>query len=875
LFTDIEGSTQLWSDAPEVMARALARHDEIVRSVIAAHRGVLFSTSGDGSAACFGRASDAVSAALEAQLAVTAERWPPEARLRVRMGLHTGEADERDGDYFGPVVNLAARVMGAGGGGQILATATTADVLGRAADVEVVRLGRFHLRGIADAVEIVGFHGRGLPWLDLVPTASPAHRLVRLPAARIELVGRAGLVEEIERIGATHRLVTLVGPGGVGKTSVAVEAAHRVADTFDRSVFVDLTTIDSNGDVGSVFAAALGTTSPLMASLAMSVRSERVLLVVDNCEHVLDGVAELVDQLLAAAPDLHVLTTTRELLGVPGERVVAVPPLQDDAALVALFRERAAAAGGPPIPDEADGVVLELCHRLDGLPLAVELAASRTVALTPGELLARLDDRLRLLDTGRRRGRDRHRTLRETIDWSFDLLSPAERDVYRHLAVFVDWFDLADAAAVCARTELDTVELLHGLVAKSLLVRAEQREHGRFRFLESIRDHAWQELDRVGAVEPTMNRMVDRMITRLTWLAEQVWDSADGPPVEAITDLLPTHRRAAQWCITTLDFDRGARLFTPFATMLYASFPLALPPAVDLAMLAPPDHPAMELELVALLSRMYQGHFRDYRPRITRIVALVGTWQAVPATVLPIVSYVAGLVGDYDTGAEAVRLQIDDSARGQVAAAAATSYDLLRGGGTVDDLDQIVATLRHVSTPFARATVLSNALLAAQVVAPERIGKLAAQIEGVCPGVVTFELHRRQCLGEWHLVRNELPDALRVVAPSIASAHRRGELSMLVPLLVLHALVLQALDRPEDAARISGRLPRHWSLYHTVHIESFWHWLDARTDSQTRTTLAAEGATADLDQLFLLAPNAVTLSGSTTLDPAVDDPLEG
>ena len=274
--------------------------------------------------------------------------------LRVRMGLHTGEAVERDGDYFGPAVNLAARVMGAGHGGQILATATTAEVLGRAPEVEVVRLGRFRLKG-----HRWGGGDRRDPRSRsaLGATCRRRHRRTIGTSAyrcqRVGLVGREALLGEIERLVTEQRLVTLVGPGGVGKTSVAIEAGHRLGPRFDRTVFVDLATVDADDHVPATFASAMGTTSSSTTALVLSIGSDTVLWVVDNCEHVLDSVADVVDQILAAAPRLHVLATTRELLELPGERALAVPPLEDDAALLTLFRERAAAAGAPrsrPIP---------------------------------------------------------------------------------------------------------------------------------------------------------------------------------------------------------------------------------------------------------------------------------------------------------------------------------------------------------------------------------------------------------------------------------------------------------------------------------------------------------------------------------------------
>jgi hypothetical protein len=363
-----------------------------------------------------------------------------------------------------------------------------------------------------------------------------------------------------------------------------------------------------------------------------------------------------------------------------------------------------------------------------------------------------------------------------------------------------------------------------------------------------------------------MSRMVDHVIDRLTGLANQVWVAADGPPVADITELLPTHRHAAQWCIATRDLDRGARLFTPFATALQLAFPQALSPAIELAALAPVTHPAwIELEVVALLARVYQGRFRDYRSSIATIRAATRSWDDVPHHVLQVVTYIATAAGDYDTAVDATQPRINDTPMGRVAAAGKITLEVLRGHGTPADVDRILGLMPAATAPFQRLTLLTSALIAAQVVAPERIGELVAATPWDHPDVITFQQWRHECLAEWHLVRHELDKALDAVHDLVAMARRQGELSGVIPPLVVHALVLQSLDRPHDAARISGVIPHRWALFHTTHNEAFRRWLEERLDTETRTRLAAEGSATELDELLTLAPKALALHQSTRL----------
>ena len=508
LFTDIEGSTRLWQEAPDAMAAALARHDAVVRGAIEAHHGQVFATGGDGFAAVFERASDAVAAANEAQAGLAAEPWSPNAEIRARMGIHTGEAVERDGDYFGPPVNQAARLMALGHGGQTLASGATVAVLGGVDDAR--DLGDHRLRGVATPVGVVQIGQGSFPPLRSA-TAVPTN----LPHPATELVGREVEVAELAALAGERPLVTLAGTGGIGKTRLAVEVAATVADAFpDGAWFVDLVPVVEDDDVARAVADAMGASGAVGSddgALVHYLGQRQALLVLDNCEHVVDGAAAVLEAIVAGAPQVHTIATSRELLEVPGEVVrwvtpLSVPderdPVEDvlDAPAVRLFETRAKAVRPEFSLDDASAAdVVEICRRLDGVPLAVELAAARVSSMSPHDIRQHLGERFRLL-AGGRRAQDRHRTLLAALGWSYDLLEPDAQQVFRALSVFAGTFDLHAAAAVVAGgdalDELAVADLVGGLVNRSLVLH--DADTGRYRLLETLRQYGADRLVEAG-----------------------------------------------------------------------------------------------------------------------------------------------------------------------------------------------------------------------------------------------------------------------------------------------------------------------------------------------------------------------------------------
>jgi predicted ATPase/class 3 adenylate cyclase len=495
LFTDIEGSTRLWDERPEAMRVALARHDELLQRAIAEHGGYVFSTAGDGMAAAFQRSSDAVAAAVDAQLALGCEAWPDGAALRVRMGLHTGEAEERDGNYLGSPLNRAARLMAAANGGQIVVTDVTAGLIGETTGVGLVDLGVRRLRGLVEPTRVFGVKAQGLDWVDR-PLATGEASRGNLPRPATEWFGPLASISRRAADLGRRRLVTLTGPGGVGKTRLAIEVAGLVTVDFPDGVWMlELGPLADPDAVLATTASTLGVLPQpgldLLGAILDWLEGRRLLLVVDNCEHVLAAVVELVEAVVGRCPTVTVLATSREPLGVDGERVAPVPAMaQADA--VELFCDRALAADDTVEFTDADrDTVAAICARLDGIPLAIELAAARARSLTPVDIFERLVDRFRVLRGGGR-GVERHQTLHATVDWSYRLLSDVERLLFDRLSVFAGGFDLAAAEGVCGSGRIDpddVVDLLAGLVDKSLVVADRHQRATRYRVLETLRQY--------------------------------------------------------------------------------------------------------------------------------------------------------------------------------------------------------------------------------------------------------------------------------------------------------------------------------------------------------------------------------------------------
>jgi predicted ATPase/class 3 adenylate cyclase len=499
LFTDLEGSTRLWQERPNAMHDALARHDELLRHAIETHAGFVVKTMGDGFHAAFAAAHQALEAAVAAQRAIEAEPWTETGPLHVRMGVHSGPVEVRDGDYYGTTVNRAARLMGVAHGGQLVCSQATAELVrdDLADDVELVELGEHRLRDLARPVAIHQVVAMGLR-REFPPLRSLDNAPTNLPVQPTSLVGRQALIAELASLLEHEPIVTLTGVGGVGKTRLAVEVGAEVLPRYPDGVgVVELAPLAHDEMVLQTIADVLGvaaqTSEPLVTTLLGRLRSKRLLIVIDNCEHVLDPVARFVDRLTSTASDVRVLATSREPLGVSAERVRAVPPLVNGTEATELFFERAQHAGAVIEGPEQVAAVGEICARLDGIPLAIELAAARARMMAPTQIAERLGQRFRLLTGGGRTAVERHRTLQATVSWSYELLDDTERLVFERLSTFAGSFALDAAEMVAAGGEIEEFEVLDALghlVDKSMVL-AEVGPGGlRYRLLETLRQFA-------------------------------------------------------------------------------------------------------------------------------------------------------------------------------------------------------------------------------------------------------------------------------------------------------------------------------------------------------------------------------------------------
>ena len=568
LFTDVEGSTRLWEDDGEAMRLALAAHDGILRSVIDAHGGYVFSTAGDAFCAAFSTPGQAVGAAVEAQRRLEAYSGP--VALRVRMGLHTGTAEEREGDYFGPAVNRAARVMSAGHGGQVLLSLVTEELLRDRLpdDVSLVELGEHDLVGLSRPERLFQAAAPGLgssfPMLRTGRT-----RVGNVVAAVTSFVGHA---EELARLVAelpARPMVTLTGVGGVGKTRLATEAARAAADEFADGVWLcELAPVADADAVAHAVATTLAVRRPeglsMLDSVVDALRGRRLLLILDNCEHVLDAAAELALRVTASCPTVALLATSREPVGVAAERVWAVPSLDAAVEGVKLFCDRAAAADAAFSPTDADrAIIAGICRRLDGIPLGIELAAAQVRSMTPTEMADRLDDRFRLLRGGRRGGLERHQTLRATVQWSHQLLTGQERALFDRLAVFAGGFDLDSAEAVCTNDTIDPLDvrdLLAALVDKSMVEADRHGPHTRYRLLETLRQYGEECLAEDGTLAPLRDRHLDHYVATARTASRQAEGTGYVEGTNALEVEWDNFRAALQWASTTGDAGRAGEL---------------------------------------------------------------------------------------------------------------------------------------------------------------------------------------------------------------------------------------------------------------------------------------------------------------------------
>jgi predicted ATPase/class 3 adenylate cyclase len=519
LFTDVEGSTRLWEAEPGHMALALRRHDEILRGAIDKSGGYVFKTVGDAFCAAFSTADAALAAVLDSQRALTTQAWPTSRPVRVRMALHTGVCEERDNDYFGPVVNRTARLEAIASGGQVLLSGATAELLSESLPAGIILrdLGHHRLKDLGRPEQVFQLEAPFLP-ASFPPLASLDNPELpnNLPSLLTAFIGRDTELRQVAELARTARLVTLTGAGGSGKTRLALQAAAELIDTAADGVWLaELAPLTDGEQIAGLIAAVVGIPEsgrPRTDVVVEALAGQDVLILLDNCEHLIDAAAKFCDQLIRRCPKVAILATSREPLGLDGERVYRVPslslPAQDaDTAgavgacdAVRLFAERARIHHPGFVLDDADApVAASVCRRLDGMPLALELAAARLSSMSLQQVSQRLDQRFRLLTGGSRNAMPRQQTLQATVEWSLGLLTTPERETLARLSVFSGGFDLDAAEAVCAAGDndvFDVIDLLGSLVDKSLLVAEHSADSVRYRQLETIRQYCAQELIR-------------------------------------------------------------------------------------------------------------------------------------------------------------------------------------------------------------------------------------------------------------------------------------------------------------------------------------------------------------------------------------------
>jgi predicted ATPase/class 3 adenylate cyclase len=569
LFTDIDGSTKLWEQFPEAMKAALAKHDAILKEAIATNHGQIVKTTGDGVHAVFITALDGVNAAAEMQrlLLQTYEGL----QLRVRMGLHTAEAELRNGDYYGQSVNRAARIMSIGHGGQVLLSETTAQVVREhlPEDTSLLELGEHYLKGLAQPEKISQLV---LPDLqkDFPPLNSLSTATNNLPTQLTSFIGREKEIAEIRALLDSARLVTLTGSGGTGKTRLSIEVGRQELAHFDNGVWlIELAPLTDPEKIIPALAQAFGVQespySPLASLVTDFLRHKQLLLILDNCEHLINACARLANDLLHQCPELKILASSREALGIGGEMAYSTPSLADSES-IRLFAERARAANANLILTDANApAIAQICARLDGIPLAIELAAARTKVLSVDQIASRLDDRFKLLTGGSRTALPRQQTLRALIDWSYELLSEEERFVLRRLSIFTGGWTFEAAEYICPNQ--DVLDLLAQLVNKSLVIfDNDGRETERYHMLETIRQYAREKLFDAGEGVEARNMHSQYFLQMAETAEPDLYKAESGILVSLLENERDNYRAALEWT-TEKDIETALRIV--YALQLY------------------------------------------------------------------------------------------------------------------------------------------------------------------------------------------------------------------------------------------------------------------------------------------------------------------
>ncbi len=652
LFSDIEGSTQRWETHREAMDAAMKRHDAHLCAATQAHGGHVFKTVGDAFCMVFARVSDAIAACVDAQRALNADDFSPVEGLRIRCALHTGEAIERNGDYFGPAVNRVARLLSIGHGGQTLVSGVTRDLAHSdlRAGSALVDLGFRRLKDLAEPEHVWQLNVTGLP-AEFPPLRSLDTLPNNLPIQRTSFVGRQHDVGEVKELLGRHHLLTLLGSGGVGKTRLALQVGAELLDRYPDGVwFVDFAPITDPELVSSVIAQTLGMSQHegrrIDEAIPLWLKRKKLLLIFDNCEHVLEAVASLTDAILAADQDAHIVTTSRQALDVSGEKVLRLASLEVPHSIadlapsvvigfgaVALFADRASLVDKSfTLTDDTAPIVAEICRRLDGIPLAIELAAARVKVLSISNLAQRLNERFKILTGGSRSALPRQKTLSALIDWSYDLLTSQEQLLFARLGIFAGGFSLDAATSVCGSTgfdELDILDLLSSLTDKSLVVADTTGEQERYRLLESTAAYALEKLSAAGQLGALARRHAEYFRDQAEAAHERYGTGSTFAWLAEVERELDNNRTALEWALTQGNDAVVGEAIASALGHLWVRGGLTLEGRywVGLALerVSEVEHPKVAASLRLMLARLSYGkRKRDEAERAMKLYEFVG-----------------------------------------------------------------------------------------------------------------------------------------------------------------------------------------------------------------------------------------------------------
>ena len=850
------------------MAAAVQIHDAILRNAIDRHDGYVFARGGDGFAAAFATPAGAATAAIESQRELGSD---PNVQFTVRMGLHTGEAVERDRSYVGGEVNRTARLMALGHGGQILVSDTTAVML--RSRLTLRALGEHVVRGVRGRIAVFQVVADGLP------SEFPVLRRVddfvgNLPQHLSSLVGREQQVTDVAELVRSDRLVTVCGVGGVGKTRLSLEVGAELASELPDGVWiVELAALGDGSAVPAAIATVMGITPqgdvPLLDTVAAALAGRRMLLLLDNCEHVLGDAARAVEAMLGRAGNLRILATSREPLGLRGETGVTVSPLTVDGGTtsdaVTLFVDRARAVRPNfEVQDPIDAAaVTEICEAVDGLPLGIELAAARMAAMSAVEVRDRLADRFRLL-RGTMPGPRRQLTLRHAVEWSYDLLSESERALLRTISVFAGGFDLASVGAVAESSdEIEVLQTLDSLVRKSLVIADLSTSRTRYGMFETIRQFAVDRLTDNGDAEATR----DRHAAFFAHQAAAHWDHWNGPRWREAVDWVEVElgnlRSAFRWAAARNHVEVGTDIAAHAALM---GFSVQLFETVSWA---EEQIDAAAAADVPRLPRLYTGAgyacfagrpaaARENAHRATELEDAGGYDPCEPGYAMFIEALCQVYCGDLEryvelTG-EVVRRY--GATRGY---GLASYVDGLQSAGRVEEAlaltEQSVAAARDLGNPYWISYALWIAGMAFSRADARRA--LAAWDEGVAfvreHRVQFFEGFLARDAARLHTSDGEPEAALVLFGEAIAAFHRAGNVPQLVITLASVPALFERLDRFDAAATLLGAMSQQPSSFHHVpELADMRARVSSRLGAQF-AELEATGAAFDLNDAAVYA----------------------